>query len=79
MVARRCGKTVYTTDQGSYYHYKPNCSDMMGSKAISIEDALTARKPACPTFIGGSNAPDEEDILKGEFRFSDKLYLAILI
>ena len=49
-------QTVYATDQGSYYHYKPDCSGMMGSKAVSIEDALAAGKPACPVCIGGPNS-----------------------
>lgn len=48
-------QTVYATDQGQYYHYKPDCSGMIGSKSISIADALAAGKPACPTCIGGSN------------------------
>ena len=49
-------QTVYATEQGSYYHYKPDCSGMMGSKAVSIEDALAAGKPACPVCIGGPNS-----------------------
>ena len=49
-------QTVYATDQGSYYHYKPDCSGMISSKAVSIEDALAAGKPACPTCIGGLNS-----------------------
>ena len=49
-------QTVYATDQGSYYHCKPDCSGMMNSKAISIEEALAAGKPACPICIGGPNS-----------------------
>lgn len=49
-------QTVYATNQGSYYHCKPDCGGMMGSKAIPIEDALAAGKPACPVCIGGHNS-----------------------
>lgn len=60
-------QTVYATDQGSYYHYKPDCSGMIGSKAVSIEDALAAGKPACPVCIGGPNSR----VVDAEVEFSD--------
>ena len=65
-------QTVYATDQGSYYHCKPDCGGMMRAKEIPIEDTLVAGKPAYPVCIGGLKAHDEVNNMIGEFRFSDE-------
>lgn len=60
-------QTVYATDRGTYYHFTPDCSGMMGSKAVSIEDAIAAGKPACPICIGGHDSSVNEETYNSEF------------
>ena len=40
---------------------------MMGSKAVSIEDAIAAGKPACPVCIGGHDSRVNEETYNSEF------------
>lgn len=60
-------QTVYASDQGRYYHCKADCGGMRNSKAISIEEALAAGKPACPICIGGHDSRVNEETYNSEF------------
>ena len=59
--------TVYATEEGSFFHVDIDCSDMQNAFPRAIEDAVKGGKAPCPDCIGGPNAPDEADIMTGEF------------
>ena len=59
--------TVYATEEGSFFHVDIDCSDMQNAFPRAIEDAVKGGKAPCPDCIGGPNAPDEVDIMTGEF------------
>ena len=40
---------VYATVNGKYYHIKSNCSGMSGAQKITLKQAITLGKSACPT------------------------------
>ena len=63
--------TVYATEKGRFFHVDIDCSDMQNAFAWAIEDAAKDGKAPCPDCVGGPNAPDEADIMTGEFSFSD--------
>lgn len=63
--------TVYATERGKYFHVDIECSGMRNAFPWDIEDAVKGGKLPCPDCVGGPNAPDEADIMTGEFRFSD--------
>lgn len=63
--------TVYATERGKYFHVDIDCSGMRNAFPWAIEDAVKGGKLPCPDCVGGPNAPDEADIMTGEFRFSD--------
>lgn len=63
--------TVYATEKGSFFHVDIDCSDMQNAFPWAIEDAVKDGKVPCPDCVGGTNAPDEVDIMTGEFMFSD--------
>lgn len=44
--------TYYCTNNGQYYHIKPDCSRMTGASAVTLANAVAAGKKACPTCIG---------------------------
>ena len=44
--------TYYCTPGGTYYHVNPTCSKMSGASAVTLENAVSAGKKACPTCIG---------------------------
>ena len=63
--------TVYATERGKYFHVDIDCPGMRNAFPWAIEDAVKGGKLPCPDCVGGPNAPDEADIMTGEFRFSD--------
>ena len=63
--------TVYATEKGKYFHVDIDCSGMRAVFPWAIEDAVKGGKLPCPVCVGGPNAPDEPDVMTGDFRFSD--------
>ena len=63
--------TVYATEKGKYFHVDIDCSGMRNAFPWAIEDAVKGGKLPCPECVGGPNAPDEAEVMTGDFRFSD--------
>ena len=63
--------TVYATEKGKYFHVDIDCSGMRNAFPWAIEDAVKGGKLPCPECVGGPNAPDEPEVMTGDFRFSD--------
>ncbi len=57
--------------QPFYFHVDIDCSGMRAAFPWAIEDAVKDGKLPCPECVGGPNAPDEPEVMTGDFRFSD--------
>lgn len=60
--------TVYAAKGGSLYHVDSDCSGMESIAPMPIEDAAKAGKRPCPDCVGGPNAPEDVDIMTGEWK-----------